>query len=174
MFCQVANFNLDLVHNITFENASNDFGVSDVWGYTDEYGAEYAIVGYKNGTSILNISLDTPYEVASILGPSTGDYYFHRDYKTFSNYLYIVNEMYGGDVGLQVIDLSPLPGNDPIQLNTYNYIGQSHNLWIDSTGYAFIEHQTGDNIHIVNLEDPSNPIPSVNKSSFKNFIGIVM
>jgi len=66
--------------------------------------------------------------------------------------------MYGGDVGLQVIDLSPLSENDPIQLNTYNYIGQSHNLWIDSTGYAFIEHQTGDNIHIVNLEDPSSPV----------------
>ena len=67
--------------------------------------------------------------------------------------------MYGGDVGMQVIDLSPLPNNSPIQLETYNYIGQSHNLWIDPSGYAFIEHQTGDNIHIVNLElSPSSPI----------------
>ncbi len=65
--------------------------------------------------------------------------------------------MYGGDVGLQVVDLTPLPLDNPIQLDTYNYIGQSHNLWIDSTGYAFIEHQTGDNIHIVNLENPSEP-----------------
>jgi len=66
--------------------------------------------------------------------------------------------MYGGDVGLQVVDLAPLPLDNPIQLDTYNYIGQSHNLWIDSIGYAFIEHQTGDNIHIVNLENPSEPI----------------
>ena len=66
--------------------------------------------------------------------------------------------MYGGDVGMQVIDLSPLPNNSPIQLETYNYINQSHNLWIDSSGYAFIEHQTGDNIHIANLSDPSSPV----------------
>ena len=165
IFCQVLNYNLDLLHNIEFINSSNNFGVSDVWGYTDEDGTEYAIIGYQNGTSIYNVSNENPFEIINIIGPSTGDYYFHRDYKTFSNHLYIVNEMYGGDVGLQVIDLSPLPNNNPIQLNTYNHIGQSHNLWIDSTGYAFIEHQSGDNIHIVNLNDPSNPIY---ESSFGN------
>ncbi len=132
-----------------------------MWGYTDETGIEYAIVGYQYGTSIIDISstINQYNEVANIIGPSTGDYYFHRDYKTFGDYLYIVNEMYGGDVGMQVIDLSPLPDNPPIQLETYNYIAQSHNLWIDTSGYAFIEHQTGDNIHIANLNDsPYSPI----------------
>ncbi len=157
-FTQVINYNLDLVHNITFENSSNNFGVSDVWGYTDETGEEYAIIGYKNGTSIINVSNDNPIEVANIIGPSNGDYYFHRDYKTYNDYLYIVNEMYGGDVGMQVIDLSPLPQNSPIQLQTYNEIGQSHNLWIDPSGIAYIEHQTGDNIHIANLINPESPI----------------
>ena len=66
--------------------------------------------------------------------------------------------MYGGDVGMQVIDLSPLPENPPIQLETYNYIGQSHNLWIDPSGYAFIEHYNGDNIQIANLTNPSSPV----------------
>jgi len=154
---QVVNFNLELIHNIEYENSSNNFGVSDVWGYTDEYNNEYAIVGYKDGTSIIDLSQNPPIEVANILGPSSGDYYFHRDYKTYGDYLYIVNEMYGGDVGMQVINLSPLPYNLPIQLETYNYIGQSHNLWIDSTGFAFIEHQSGDNIHIVNVQNQSLP-----------------
>ena len=154
-----------MLHNIEFTNSSNNFGISDVWGYTDDYGIEYAIVGYQNGTSIYNVSDENPFEVANIIGPSTGDYYYHRDYKTFSNHLYIVNEMYGGDVGLQVINLSPLPNNNPIQLDTYNFIGQSHNLWIDSSGYAFIEHQSGDNIHIANLNNPSEP---VYESSFGN------
>ena len=152
------NYNLDLIHNINYENADNNFGVSDVWGYTDESGIEYAIVGYQYGTSIMNISEPNPIEVANILGPSSGDYYFHRDYKTFGDFLYIVNEMYGGDVGMQVVDLSPLPDNPPIQLDTYGYIAQSHNLWIDSSGFAFIEHITPDNIHITNLSDPSSPI----------------
>ena len=156
---QVENYNLDLIHNIEFENASNNFGVSDVWGYTDETGIEYAIIGYQSGTSIINVSNNPPFEVANILGPSSGDYYYHRDYKTYGDYLYIVNEMYGGDVGMQVIDLSPLPNNNPIQLNTYDYVSQSHNLWIDnSSGLAFIEHQSGDAIHIASLSNPAYPV----------------
>ena len=161
IFPDLINYNLNLVHNISFENASNNFGVSDVWGYTDETGIEYAIVGYQYGTSIIDVSSNPNdfTEVSNIIGPSTGDYYFHRDYKTYGDYLYIVNEMYGGDIGMQVVDLSPLPDNPPIQLNTYNQIAQSHNLWIDSSGLAFIEHQNGDNIHIVNLSsNPENPI----------------
>ena len=165
IYTQNINYNINLIHNIEFENSSNNFGVSDVWGYTDETGIEYAIVGYMDGTSIINVSEDEPFEVANIIGPSNGDYYFHRDYKTYNHHLYIVNEMYGGDVGMQIIDLSPLPNNPPIQLETYNGIAQSHNLWIDSSGYAYIEHQTGDNIHILNLSNPSSPIY---ESSFSN------
>ena len=75
-----------MLHNIEFTNSSNNFGISDVWGYTDDYGIEYAIVGYQNGTSIYNVSDENPFEVANIIGPSNGDYYFHRDYKTFSNH----------------------------------------------------------------------------------------
>ena len=96
-----------------------------------------------------------PVLIADIIGPSSGDYYYHRDYKTYADHLYIVNEMYGGDIGMQVIDLSPLPENAPIQLSTYNEMSQSHNLWIDqSNELAFIEHQNGDNIHIANLSNP--------------------
>ena len=139
-------------------NASNNFGVSDVWCYTDEAWNEYAVVGYKDGTSIINVSENPPIEVGNFIGPSTGDYYYHRDYKTYMDHLYIVNEMYGGDTGMQVIDLSPLPQDPPIQLITYNDIAQSHNLWIDPSGFAFIEHYTGDNIQIANLNNPSNPL----------------
>ena len=154
----LVNYNLELKHLIAFENDLNNFGTSDVWGYTDETGIEYAIVGYRYGTMIYDVSSsDNLIEISNIIGPSNGDYYYHRDYKTYQNHLYIVNEMYGGDMGMQVVDLNPLPDNPPIQLETYNNISQSHNLWIDNSGYAFIEHQTGDNIHITNLENPSNP-----------------
>tara|TARA_Y100000590_G_scaffold439560_1_gene563743 strand:+ start:1628 stop:3121 length:1494 start_codon:yes stop_codon:yes gene_type:complete len=164
------NYNLELVQNVRIDeyNSSSNFGVSDVWGYTDETGIEYAIVGYRYGTFIFDVS-STPGNsilVADILGPSTGDYYFHRDYKTYGDILYIVNEMYGGDIGMQVVDLSPLPYDDPIKLDTYTNVSQSHNLWINENGFAFIEHQTGDNIHIANLSNPGNP---VFESSFNNF-----
>ena len=111
LFANPVDYNLDLLSIVEFDNDNNDYGVSDVWGYTDEFGNEYAIVGYKSGTSILDVSTNpnSPIEVANIPGPSNGDYYYHRDYKTFGDYLYIVNEMMGPDIGMQVIDLSPLP-----------------------------------------------------------------
>ena len=85
-----SSYNMELKSIMTFENSLNDYGVSDVWGYTDETGIEYAIVGFLNGTSIWDVSSDpeNPYEVANIPGPSSGDYYYHRDYKTFGDYLY--------------------------------------------------------------------------------------
>ena len=152
------NYNLSLVNNIQIENSSNNYGVSDVWGYTDETGIEYVIVGYQYGTHIYSLASTEPMLISDIIGPSSGDYYFHRDYKTYNDHLYIVNEMYGGDIGMQVVDMSPLPNNPPIQLDTYNEMSQSHNLWIDTdTGLAFIEHQNGDNIHIADLSYPNNP-----------------
>ena len=106
------NYNLELVShikNITQYNSTSNFGVSDVWGYTDETGIEYAIVGYRYGTFIYDVSSDpdNPILVYDVNGPSGGDYYYHRDYKTYGDYLYIVNEMSGVDQGVQIIDLSP-------------------------------------------------------------------
>ena len=52
------NYNLELVHNLRIDeyNSNSNFGVSDVWGYTDETGIEYAIVGYRYGTFIYDVS----------------------------------------------------------------------------------------------------------------------
>ena len=66
--------------------------------------------------------------------------------------------MTGMDVGMQVIDLSPLPEGAPIKRNTYTGVTQSHNLWIDTAlGYAFIEKSYPENIHIVDLSNPDAP-----------------
>ena len=156
------NYNVHLIQNIDINsfNSNSNFGVSDVWGYTDETGIEYAIVGYRYGTFIYDVSTNpnSPILIVDIPGPSGGDYYYHRDYKTYEDYLYIVNEMTGADTGMQVVDLSPLPYNPPVQLNTYNGFNQSHNLWIDTdSGYAFIENQYPDNIQIVDVYYSSNP-----------------
>jgi len=159
LIADLVDYNLELLSVIEFDNDNNNYGVSDVWGYTDEYGNEYAIVGYRDGTAIYDVSTtpNNPIEIINIPGPSNGDYYYHRDYKTYGDYLYIVNEMTGPDVGMQVIDLSPLPFSNPEQIESYANVSQSHNLWIDDSGYAFIEHHSGDNIHIADLSDPAAP-----------------
>ena len=168
LFCQLnwaaVNFNLELVSQvdeITQYNSNDNFGVSDVWGYTDETGVEYAIVGVRHGTFIYDVSTDAgnPELVYEVNGPSGGDYYYHRDYKTYGDHLFIVNEMWGIDEGVQIIDLSPLPGSPPIKLNTYTGVDQSHNLWIDvEGGMAFIENESPNNIHVLDLTNPSSPI----------------
>ncbi|PCH57124.1 MAG: hypothetical protein COC11_04630, partial [Candidatus Neomarinimicrobiota bacterium] len=89
------NYNLELISHIgeiTQNNSNDNFGVSDVWGYTDETGIEYAIVGYRYGTFIYDVSTDPGNSnlIYNISGPSGSDYYYHRDYKTYGDYLYIV------------------------------------------------------------------------------------
>ena len=50
------SYNMELKSITMYENSPFNYGISDVWGYTDEYGNEYAIVGYLNGTKILDVS----------------------------------------------------------------------------------------------------------------------
>jgi choice-of-anchor B domain-containing protein len=157
------NFNIDLIQTIHVEeqNSNGNYGVSDIWGYTDETGIEYAIVGYRYGTYIYNVSSDpqNPQLISDIVGPSGNDMYYHRDYKTHGDYLYIVNEMTGQDVGMQIVDLSPLPEAEPIKLDTYTGVAQSHNLWIDEASeYAFIQNGYPHNIKTVDISNPENPI----------------
>ena len=93
-YLDVIDYNLELIHHIEFNNDSNNFGVSDVWGYTDETGIEYAIVGYRYGTMIYDVSSsDLPIEISNIIGPSSGDFYYHRDFKTYQDYCRVLYEM---------------------------------------------------------------------------------
>ena len=50
VFSNPVNYNLSLVSITMYENDNNNFGISDVWGYTDETGVEYAIFGYQYGS----------------------------------------------------------------------------------------------------------------------------
>ncbi|MBC8310753.1 MAG: choice-of-anchor B family protein [Candidatus Marinimicrobia bacterium] len=157
------NFNIDLIQTIHVEaqNSNGNYGVSDVWGYTDETGIEYAIVGYRYGTFIYDVSSDPqlPQLISDIPGPSGNDMYYHRDYKTHGDILYIVNEMTGDDVGMQIVDLSPLPENEPIKLDTYTGVSQSHNLWIDEDReLAFVENSYPHNVKTLDISNPENPI----------------
>ena len=56
IFSNTVNYNLELINQVEIDNASNNYGVSDVWGYTDETGLEYAIIGYELGTHIYRIT----------------------------------------------------------------------------------------------------------------------
>ncbi|MCH8838695.1 MAG: hypothetical protein IIA60_13025 [Candidatus Marinimicrobia bacterium] len=124
---------------------------SDVWGYIDSSGHEFAVFGVYDGVVILDISTDpaNPVETAYIAGPNTD----WRDLKTHGNYLYVTNESGGG---LAIIDLSD-PWQPVLATRDSTFFQQAHNLYI-ADGYAYIVGSGTPGILILDLANPVNPV----------------
>lgn len=130
------NLNVSLVGSLQYNEDAND-----IWGYTDSAGIEYAIIGLRNGTSVVSLANPAnPVQVGYVPGANST----WRDIKTWGNYAYVTTDV--GTDGLTVIDLSNLP-NGITSTNwqpTLTVNGQSgtlekaHNIWIDENGYAYI------------------------------------
>jgi choice-of-anchor B domain-containing protein len=144
-----------------FGNLGRDTGYSGVWGYVDPGGGEYALLGTRRGTSIVDVNDPAnPVEVAFIPGrPSNW-----REIQTFSTYAYVTTEAGGG---VQIIDLSGLPKEARL-VNTYNAtVNNAHTLFIDrAAGYAYINGATQTpstsrgGLAILDLNsDPVFPVP---------------
>ena len=114
-----------------------DVELSDVWGYVDEEGNEYALVGLNDNFSIADVTdPSNPVEVFRTIGGNPSAW---RDIKTFGDYAYITCECFPG---LMIVDMSPLP--DTTTLTYTNWVDdsvqfyQAHNLYIDENGIAYI------------------------------------
>lgn len=132
----------------------NDYkstGYNDVWGYTAPDGREYALLGVKDGTSIIDITdTESSTEVAFIRSAHSD----WKDLKTYQHYAYAVNESAGG---IQIIDLSDLP-NSAAQVGTYRGIATSHNIYIDeSEAMLYVEGTSSEPVIVLSLEDPVAP-----------------
>ena len=108
-------------------------GLSSIWGYTAPNGTEYALVGVKSGTSIVDLSNPAqPQEVQFVPGPFNN----WRELKTWQHYAYITNEV---DEGVLIIDLQNLPATIDTVHFTYNGgIKSAHTVWVDEFGYLYI------------------------------------
>ena len=131
------NFNMTKLANVQFPE-----GCNDIWGYVDENGTEYAILGTRQATAIFNLADPAnPKQVAYIPGSLST----WRDMKTWKNHAYVTAD--AGNDGLLIIDLAKV-ADDSV---TWNYwkpqltVGSTtaimercHNLWIDENGYAYL------------------------------------
>jgi choice-of-anchor B domain-containing protein len=157
-FLGFTQVNLDSVSHVNFQ-VLHDTYLNDVWGYVDETGIEYALVGARKGTSV--VSLATPENPVEVFW-EPGMESIWRDLKTWQNHAYITTE---AENGLLILDLSPLPGSNAIVTNYYNGpVGSewssAHNLYIDSSGYAYIFGANRGNGGVIILDvhtDPANP-----------------
>lgn len=132
---------------------------NDVWGYTDEDGNEYAIVGTEDGISIVDVTNPaTAQEIFWLAGMNS----IWRDIKVFEDYAYVTTE---AEEGLLIIDLTPLPTST--NLNYTYYTGPPGNEWYtahnlyQSEGYIYIfgaGRGNGGTILLNVATDPMNPI----------------
>jgi len=97
---------------------------SALWGYTAPDGREYALFGSQIGTHIIDITNKPLKEVAFIPGPRTT----WREMKVYKQYAYVVNDNTG--VGIQIIDLSGLPGSATVVNEDTTYFHTSHTVYI--------------------------------------------
>lgn len=132
--------------------------LSDVWGWANEDGTEYALVGVNNGLSIVDVS--NPWDPTEVFF-GAGAPSIWRDIKTWGHYAYVSNENSGG---IYIVDLSALPGEIT---NTTTFSGsdypftRSHNLFIDEFGKLYIfgaDNGNGGAIICDLTVDPMNPI----------------
>jgi choice-of-anchor B domain-containing protein len=134
-------------------NKYSKTGYNDCWGYTDPDGREYALLGVKSGTSIIDITdLKNIREVAFI-GSKHSTW---KDIKTYKNYAYVVNESGGG---LQIIDLSGLPNSAKLVNTVTEYFTTSHNLYIDEeNAVLYAEGNHSNSTRLLSLADPVHPL----------------
>jgi choice-of-anchor B domain-containing protein len=159
--------NTDTLSHIDYQ-ALHGANLNDVWGYVDELGNEYAIVGTSKGTSIVNVTDPLyPVEVFWIAGTES----IWRDPSVNGNYAYVTTE---AEDGLLIIDLTPLPTST--NLPTAIYTGptgaswqSAHTCFVDEQGYGYIFGSNRGNGGAIILDLFTNPMAPIELGTFDNW-----
>jgi hypothetical protein len=159
--------NVDLLSHLPLSFFGSN-AASDIWGWMDSSsGREFALLGLKDGTGMVEISDPANPVYLGKLPTHTVESYW-RDIKVYNNHAFIVSEARGH--GMQVFDLSQLlslVSSWPVTLKEtafYDGVGNAHNIVInEATGFAYIVGVDGTNgcsggLHMVNISNPISPI----------------
>lgn len=133
--------NIDLVAHLPLADMANATEGNDVWGHFDlNDGREYALMGLRNGTAVVDISTEeSPRMVSHIAGPATT----WRDIKVLQTYVlaeqrwksYAYVTADNVNVGLQIIDLNDLPLQAKL-INTQTTDLSAHNVYLSNVDYS--------------------------------------
>jgi len=163
----LTQLNVDSLSHINYQQL-HDANLNDVWGYVDEFGNEYALVGTSKGTSIVDVTVPTnPFEVFWLPGSTS----IWRDPSSHGDYAYVTTE---AEDGLLIIDLSPLPQDT--NLTTTLYTGPANNPWqsahtcfVDENGYAYVFGANRGNGGVIILDVFTNPMAPIEVGVFDNW-----
>lgn len=133
------SLNLTLVGTLPYPDVERAQKLNDIWGYADENGNEYALVGLTTGFSIVALDqAESPIEVARIPGPVST----WRDIKTYGDYAFVTHDnIYGEESqALLVVDLSNIESGEApfFSFNDSAKFSRAHNIYIDENGIAYL------------------------------------
>ena len=128
-----SSWNMNLLGSLSYTTTN----CSDIWGWEDGLGNEYALVGLTNGFSCVNVTNPTTPVEEFFISDLNSTW---RDVKTWGNYAYVTTE---ASAGLLIVDLTDMTGN------TYSHVTQftnssggsvsftsAHDIYIDENGIA--------------------------------------
>lgn len=162
-FFSISQVNMTQVGYLDLQSMHSS-DLNDIWGYTDEAGNEYAIVGLNNGTSVVDISDPAnPVEISFFSGMNS----IWRDIKVWGDYAYVTTE---ANQGLEIIDLTPLPASTTLTSSYYfgpsgNQWQSAHNIYIDN-GVAYIFGANRGNGGVIMLDVNTTPGAPVEIGTF--------
>lgn len=160
-----AQLNISFVGHLSYQDLRNS-DVANIWGYTDEEGNEYALVGVNGtggntgGLSVVDLSDPAnPEEVFFFPGPTS----IWREIKVWGDHAYMTTEANNG--GLTIVDLSPLPQSTALSGTVWMAPDwdTSHSLFIDENGRLYLHGHNRDpgngGVIMYDLtQDPMNPV----------------
>src|SRR5690606_15510129 len=100
IFSQQKSFHTTLLSTIGFANENSN----DIWGYVDDQGIQYAIIGNQRNTRVY--SLENP-ESPVLRYTAPGAQSTWRDIKSYNKHLYVTTDQ--GTDGLVIIDMTGAP-----------------------------------------------------------------
>ncbi|MBK9257347.1 MAG: choice-of-anchor B family protein [Saprospiraceae bacterium] len=133
---QKESFNSTLISSVKLDENAND-----IWGYTDENGIKYAIIGSFRNTWVYSLE-DPANPILRYKAPGAQSTW--RDIKSFNNHLYVTTDR--GTDGLVIIDMTSAPENiSHIYYTPELTVGvttkpleRCHNLYIDEKGFCYL------------------------------------
>lgn len=155
LFCilphSIAQLNIEFLGQLSYGSDQ----LSNLCGWADGMGNEYAIVGTEDGTSIVDVTdPTTPVEVQFVDGENS----IWREIRVWDHYAYVVTE---GGGGLLCIDLSGLP--DDVDYNFTDGgvdLSSGHTVFCDENGIVHVFGSNlengGDQMFDANI-DPMDP-----------------
>ena len=164
-----AQTNISELGHLDFQDLRNS-NLSNLWGYADELGNEYALVGVngsmfggsQGGVSVVDVTdPGAPQEVAFIPSPSS----IWREIKTYGDHAYVTTE---AQFGLLIIDLSPLPQSTDLPHTVFQGDGwvTSHSLFIDEQGMLYLNGSNRGNGGVIMYDLTQDPMDPVEVGSY--------